>query len=148
MVHPGRHIPFIRGAHNFMVNEKQTNKQINKKDNTHLTTPAPNTCKNWLRVFTQWPVDKVLCGHRDVSNQNVTWGGDIWAQLWGILRILAVHKGEESMPAKGKVMRTLRERRKVWYFWNMWVVNARKRCWKSKSQRALNVTLRTLNVFL
>lgn len=65
-----------------------------------------------------------------------------------MIRTLAVSKVEESIRAKGKVRRTSREWRKSWYFWNMWVGNAKKWCWKTESQRALNVRLRNLNVFL
>lgn len=52
------------------------------------------------------------------------------------------------MLAKVEVMRTFREWRKVWCFWNVWVENARKCCQKNKSQKALNIMLRNLNVFL
>ena len=52
---------------------------------------------------------------------------DVCAQLWRMLRTLIVYnKVEGRTLANGKVMRTFREWRKAWYFWNMWVENARK----------------------
>ena len=52
---------------------------------------------------------------------------DVCAQLRRMLRTLTVYNTVEGRTlAKGKVMRTFREWRKAWYFWNMWVENARK----------------------
>lgn len=125
---------------------KQTNKQNRPYTPHNSNTPHVQKLIEW--VFAQWPVVKACTKpQRHGQSENMTQEGAIWARLRRILRTLAVSKVEESMLAKGKVMRTFREWRKVWYFWNMWVENARTWCWESVSQRALNVILWNVNFF-